>query len=77
LHCVVCNKKSENILCVSHKKVYENLLQKSEEWKRAMDISWEAYLGEVARNPHSGRWVIEVAVVLIKNQGKILSDARL
>jgi len=77
LHCVVCNKESEDILCVSHKRAYENLLQKFEEWKRAMDISWEAYLDEVARNPHSGRWAIEVAVALIKNQGKILSDARL
>jgi len=77
LRCAVCNKESEDVLCVSHKRAYENLLQKFEEWKRAMEVSWEAYLGEVARNPHSGRWAIEVAVALIKNQGKILSDAHL
>lgn len=77
MRCAVCNKESEDILCVSHKRAYENLLQKFEEWKRAMDISWEAYLEEVGRNLHSGRWVVEVAVALIKSQGKLLSDARL
>jgi len=77
LGCTVCNKESENVFCMSHKRAYENLLQKFEEWKRAMDISWETYLGEVARNPHSGRWVVEVATDLIKTQGRLLSDAHL
>jgi hypothetical protein len=57
-----------------HKRAYENLLQKFEEWKRAMNISWEEYLKEIARNPYTGRWVVEVVEALIRNQGKLLSD---
>jgi hypothetical protein len=74
LRCVVCNKESEDVLCLLHKRAYENLLQKFEEWKRAMNISWEEYLKEIARNPYTGRWVVEVVEALIRNQGKLLSD---
>ncbi|MBS7644104.1 hypothetical protein KEJ26_05990 [Candidatus Bathyarchaeota archaeon] len=40
-----------------------------------MNITWEEYLKEIARNPYTGRWVVEVVEVLIRNQGKLLSDA--
>ena len=44
---------------------YKNLLRVYDQWREAMDISWERYLHEIFKNPNTGIWVKEVAKKLI------------
>ena len=41
-----------------------------EEWKKALNISWEDYLNEIIKNPYTGEWAKEVAEYLIEHGGK-------
>ena len=68
--CPICNRKTgeDDPLCAYHQRSYLNLREKYDRWKAAMDISWEDYLREVARNPNTGEWVREVAQHLLKGE---------
>jgi len=49
-------------------KAYENLKLKYNEWREAMEISWEEYLRQIINNPLTGLWAKEVAQVLLKDE---------
>jgi len=61
VNCKICDREAMNEYCELHEKACENLVQRYEIWKKAMDISWKEYLNEVAENPYSGSWAKEVA----------------
>jgi len=48
-----------------HAKAYRNLLERFEGWKKALDISWKEYLGEIRLSSFSGLKVKEVAEILL------------
>jgi hypothetical protein len=48
-------------------KAHENIAEKYELWKRALEISWKEYLSEIVKNPFTGEWVKEVAEYLTKS----------
>jgi hypothetical protein len=68
--CRVCSRESpENSeYCEVHAKVYENIVHKYGEWKKALDISWEDYLSEILKNPLTGVWAKEVVQQLLKKE---------
>ncbi len=51
--------------CDRHKRAYESIVKKYDEWKKALEISWEEYLSEITKNPLTGEWAKEVAEHLI------------
>jgi len=68
MRCEICGREASSQLCDSHKKAYENLVEKYKVWKEAADITWTEYLNEILRNPNSGLWVKEVAKQLLSQQ---------
>ena len=53
--------------CEFHEKAYRSLVEKYEDWKKAMDISWKEYLNGIVKNPYTGSWAKEVAEKLMKD----------
>ena len=71
MQCVMCNREAvEDSYCELHKKAYESVVEKYEEWKKASRISWKEYLSEIVKNPLTGEWAREVAEQLIKSGEK-------
>jgi len=71
MRCKTCNREAgENSYCELHMKAYENVIEKHEVWKKAVQISWKEYLSEVAKNPLTGEWAREVAESMIKSGEK-------
>jgi len=69
VNCKLCDREaSKKGFCRQHIKAYENLLDRFELWKRALDISWKEYLSEIAKNDLAGIWVKEVSKYLIENE---------
>lgn len=56
-----------------HEKAYQNILQKYEGWKKALDIQWEEYLKEIVGNLFTGMWAKEVAEDLLKKEMNVAS----
>jgi len=69
LKCKVCSREAQtqtqDKYCKLHQMAYENIQEKFEVWKRAMNIEWKSYLTEVAKNPLTGTWAREVAENLL------------
>jgi hypothetical protein len=67
LKCKVCNREvnTKGDYCELHEKAYKNITRKYDEWKKALDISWESYLNEIIKNPLTGVWAKEVAQQLL------------
>jgi len=63
--CKICTKETTTEYCELHQKAHENLVQKYDNWKKALETSWEEYLNEILKNQYSGVWVREVAEYLI------------
>jgi len=74
LKCEVCGREAESRFCEAHEMAYRNLKGKYEEWRSAMDITWEDYLREVLKNPLTGVWVKEVAEHLLSKSESPDSD---
>ena len=70
MKCRVCSREAVAKYCELHEKAYRNIVQKYDDWKKAMDISWKEYLNESAKNPYTGLWAKEVAEQLIENEDK-------
>lgn len=67
MKCAVCPREAlQDSFCELHAKAYENVLKKYEFWKKALNISWEEYLREIAKNPFTGEWAKDVVEYLIK-----------
>jgi len=70
MKCGICNKEAVEKYCELHEKAYKNIVQKYDDWKKAMDISWKEYLNEIAKNPYTGSWAKEVAEQLMENKDR-------
>ncbi|MHA1239074.1 MAG: hypothetical protein ACTSSJ_07580 [Candidatus Odinarchaeia archaeon] len=70
--CPVCGEDSEieDGFCEKHHKAHENIKTMFSEWKKALNISWEEYLGKIIENDNTGKWAKEVADYLLKNNRK-------
>ncbi len=51
-----------------HEKARQNLMEKFEAWKKALDLSWKDYLKEIIQNPLTGTRAREVAEALLVEQ---------
>ncbi len=67
MKCKICDKEANERYCELHEKAYKNIVEKYDEWKNALDLSWKEYLKEVAKNPYTGSWAKEVADHLVKS----------
>jgi hypothetical protein len=66
LGCKICDEKVVNHgFCRLHAKAYQNLLEKYEGWKDALDITWKEYLQEIVKNLYTGSTAKEVAELLL------------
>jgi hypothetical protein len=70
MKCRICNREAEEKYCELHEKAYRNIVQKYDDWRKAMDITWREYLNEIFRNPYTGSWAKEVAEELMKSEDK-------
>ena len=70
MKCRICNREAVEKYCELHEKAYKNIVQKYDDWKRAMDISWKEYLNEIAKNPYTGSSAKEVAEQLMENKDR-------
>jgi hypothetical protein len=68
LKCKICGKSTKEQYCLFHKRAYNNIVQKFEEWQRAMGVSWKQYLKAVVENSYTGAWAREVAQHLLENK---------
>ena len=68
MQCRICNRESVEKYCELHEKAYKIIVQKYDDRKGAMDISWKEYLNEITKNPYTGSWAKEVAEKLMKNE---------
>lgn len=68
LRCKICDRDAvDEGYCDLHFEAYNNILEKYEVWRKAMDISWKDYLSELIKNPLTGYWAKEVAEKLLKD----------
>ena len=69
MNCKICERKAvTGEFCQIHLKAYENIVEKYDIWKKALNISWKEYLREIERNPLTGEWTKEVASYLTNNE---------
>ncbi|MGB9135212.1 MAG: hypothetical protein WCC63_06485 [Candidatus Bathyarchaeia archaeon] len=69
MECKICGKQAvSKHYCSLHEKAYQNLTEKFERWEKALGISWEDYLTEVAKNPLTGTRAKEVAEALLSER---------
>jgi hypothetical protein len=67
MKCRICNREAVEKYCELHEKAYRSIVQKYDDWKRAIDISWKEYLNEILKNPYTGSWAKEVTEKLMKD----------
>jgi hypothetical protein len=70
MKCRICNREALEKYCELHEKAYKNIVQKYEDWRRTMDISWTEYLNKIVNNPYTGSWAKEIAEQLLKNEDR-------
>lgn len=68
MKCDVCGREGKSRFCEFHRKAYENLVEKYDVWKRALEMTWTEYLNEISRNPNAGLWAKEVAKQLLVHE---------
>lgn len=67
--CRICDKEAASTsYCMLHEKARQNLMEKFEAWKKALDLSWKDYLKEIIQNPLTGTRAREVAEALLVEQ---------
>jgi len=65
--CKICNREAVGKYCELHERAYRNIVKKYDVWGSALNLSWEEYLNDVAKNPYTGSWAREVAEHLTKS----------
>lgn len=72
MQCKACSREAgKKEFCPVHLKACENIVEKYAVWRKALKISWEAYLSEIEKNSLTGNWAKEVAKYLMsKEEGK-------
>ena len=70
MNCKICGREAvEKDFCPLHLKAYENIVNRYDLWRKAVEISWAEYLSEIEKNSLTGEWAKEVAKYLITNEG--------
>ena len=70
MRCKACRREAgEREFCPVHLKAYENIAEKYEVWRKALNITWEEYLREIEKHSLTGEWAKEVANYLVNNEG--------
>ena len=70
MNCKICDREAvEKDFCPLHLKAYENIVNRYDLWRKAVEISWTEYLSEIEKNSLTGEWAKEVAKYLITNEG--------
>ena len=66
--CKLCKRTIEKKIeyCVYHEKALKNLKSSYDNWKKALNISWEDYLIKISEQETTGNWVKEVAKNMLK-----------
>ncbi len=67
MKCKICSREAVEKYCELHEKAYRNVVQKYEDWRRAMSVSWKEYLKGILKNRCTGSWAKEVAERLMMN----------
>ena len=68
MNCEICElPTSKEPFCDKHDSALKSLKKAFEEWKKAKNIEWKEYLDQIIENTNSGKWVIEMAEYLKKN----------
>jgi hypothetical protein len=49
-------------------RAYENVVEKYQDWREALNISWNQYLLDIQKNSLTGAWAKEVAKYLIEEE---------
>jgi len=71
LSCKICGKEAvADDYCKLHKKAYESIIRKYENWNHALEISWKEYLSEIANNLLTGEFARQVAEYFVKSGEK-------
>lgn len=70
MKCKICDKEAIEKYCELHEKAYKKIIEKYDEWRKALDISWREYLNEIAKNPYTGFSAKEVAEQLMKSEDR-------
>jgi len=58
--CEICKREAVGKYCELHERAYRNIVKKYDAWRSALNLSWEEYLKEIAKNPYTGSWAKEV-----------------
>ena len=67
MKCIVCDREAdESVYCKLHTKAYENIVERYELWKTALEICWKDYLKGIIKNTGTGEWAKEVASHLVE-----------
>ncbi len=67
MKCKICNREAKGKYCEIHERAYRNIVNKYDFWISALNISWEDYIKEVAKNSYTGSWAKEVAEHLMES----------
>lgn len=71
LKCKICGKEIVNRdYCTLHENAYQNLIEKFELWKKALNLSWKDYLNKIIENTLTGTKAKEVAEALLSEENK-------
>lgn len=72
MSCPICGvvSRGREDFCADHESAHKNLLAAFDDWKKALDITWENYLERISKNDNTGIWAKEVAEHLLINNRK-------
>jgi len=66
MKCKLCGREADLDLCGYHSEAKTRLESSYKVWSEAYgSIGWTDYLNEILRNPDTGRWVVEVARLIL------------
>ena len=68
MKCKLCEREADLDLdlCEYHSEAKKKLESSYQVWREAYGfIGWTDYLNEMLRNPDTGRWVVEVARLIL------------
>jgi len=71
MSCKICERPAkEKGYCNAHLKAYQNIYEKFEVWKKALNVTWMDYLVKISKNSLTGEWAKEVVKYLIEGERK-------
>ncbi|MDR0797400.1 MAG: hypothetical protein LBE70_01580 [Nitrososphaerota archaeon] len=75
MSCKICSRQvKEKGYCNRHLKAYQNIYEKFEMWKKALEVTWMDYLSKISKNSLTGEWAKEVAKQLIEDDRRNVKE---